>query len=161
MNFVIVLSLSVVLAVAAALAYLIRKIGSSGNGLPVTSEWIDDLSLDRYRPMLRMLDGSDIAFLRSQPGFTPDMARKLRTQRTQIFRGYLRNLETDFGRVCAAIKVVMLQSQHDRPELAEALVRQQITFACAMLSVRARVFLYSLGVCGVEVSKLVKIFDSM
>jgi hypothetical protein len=55
----------------------------------------------------------------------------------------------------------MLQSQHDRPELAEALVRQQITFACAMLSVRARVFLYSLGVCGVEVSKLVKIFDSM
>jgi hypothetical protein len=89
------------------------------------------------------------------------MANKLRTQRTQIFRGYMRNLETDFGRVCSAIKVVMLQSQHDRPELAEALVRQQVTFACAMLSVRARVFLYSMGICGVEVSKLMRIFDSM
>jgi len=161
MNFVIGLSLLAVLAVAATLAYLIRKIGSSGNGLPVTSEWIDDLSLDRYRPMLRMLDGSDIAFLRSQPGFTPDMARKLRAQRTQIFRGYLRSLETDFGRVCAAIKVVMLRSKHDRPDLAEALIREQMTFVFAMLSVRFHLFLYSLGVCGVEVSRLVKIFDGM
>jgi hypothetical protein len=160
-NLVIALSLSAILAVVAALAYLIRKVGSSGNGLPATSEWIDDLSLDRYRPMLRMLDGSDIAFLRSQPGFTPDMAKKLRAQRTQIFRGYLRSLETDFGRVCAAIKVVMLRSQHDRPDLAEALIREQMTFACAMLSVRFHLVLYSLGVCGVEVSRLVKIFDGM
>jgi hypothetical protein len=160
-NFIIAISLLAAMALVSVLAYLIRKVGFGSNGLPVTSEWIDDLSLDRYRPMVRMLDGGDIAFLRSQPGFTPDMAKKLRAQRTQIFRGYLRNLEIDFGRVCSAIKVVMLQSKHDRPELAEALVREQVTFACAMLSVRVRVFLYSRGICGVEVSKLVKIFDSM
>jgi hypothetical protein len=161
MNFAIAISLFAVLAIVSMLAYLIRKIGFGGNGLPVTSEWIDDLSLDRYRPMVRMLDGCDIAFLRSQPGFTPDMAKKLRAQRTQIFRGYLRNLEIDFGRVCAAIKVVMVQSKHDRPELAEVLIREQVTFACTVLSVRARVVLYSIGVSGVEVSQLVKIFDSM
>jgi len=161
MNFIIGISLLAMLALVSVLAYLIRKVGFGSNGLPVTSEWIDDLSLDRYRPMVHMLDGGDIALLRSQPGFTSDMANKLRTQRTQIFRGYMRNLEADFGRVCSAIKVVMVQSQHDRPELAEALVRQQVTFACAMLSVRARVFLYSMGICGVEVSKLVRIFDSM
>src|ERR1700679_4169316 len=114
MNLAIALSVVVALALASVLAYLVRKVGSAGKNLPVTSEWIDDLSLDRYRPMLRMLDGSDIAFLRSQPGFTPDMGRKLRAQRTQIFRGYLRSLETDFGRICAAIKLVTLQSQHDR-----------------------------------------------
>jgi hypothetical protein len=156
-----VLSVVAALALVCVLAYLIRKVGSAGKNLPVTSEWIDDLSLDRYRPMLRMLDGSDIAFLRSQPGFTPDMGRKLRAQRTQIFRGYLRSLETDFGRVCAAIKLVMLQSKYDRPELAETLLRQQVTFACAMLSVRGSLFLYRMGVSRVEVSKLVNIFDSM
>lgn len=161
MNIAIVLSLFAAVALVSVLAYLVHKVGSGGNGLPVTSEWIDDLSLDRYRPMLRMLDGSDVAFLRSQPGFTPDMARKLRAQRTQIFRGYLRSLETDFGRVCSAIKLVMLHSKHDRPELAESLVRQQLTFACSMLSVRFHLVLYSLGICGVEVSKLVKIFDGM
>lgn len=161
MNLAIALSLVGAVGMISLLAYLIRKVGFAGNGLPVTSEWIDDLSLDRYRPMLRMLDGDDIVFLRSQPGFTPDMAKKLRTQRTQIFRGYLRSLETDFGRVCAAIKLVMLQSSHDRPELAETLLRQQVTFACAMLSVRVHLALYSMGVCSVEVSKLVKLFDSM
>jgi len=161
MNLAIALSALTTLALACVLTYFIRKVGSAGKDLPVTSEWIDELSLDRYRPMLRMLDGGDIAFLRSQPGFTPDMARKLRRQRTQIFRGYLRSLETDFGRVCAAIKLIMLQSKDDRPELAEALLRQQVTFACAMLSVRGRLFLYSKGISGVDVSKLVSIFDSM
>jgi hypothetical protein len=161
MNFMIVLSLFAALAIIGSLVYLVRKVGSSGSGLPVTSEWIDDLSLDRYRPMLRMLDGSDIAFLRTQPGFTPDMANKLRAQRTQIFRGYLRSLETDFGRVCAAIKLVMMQSQYDRPDLGEALIRQQVTFACAMVSVRFHLVLYRVGLSGVEVSKLVKIFDGM
>jgi len=161
MNFAIAFSFLIASCLVAWMAYLIRKVGSCGSSLPVTSEWIDDLSLDRYRPMLRMLDGTDIAFLKSQPGFTPDMARKLRAQRTQIFRGYLRSLETDFGRVCQALKLVMMQSNHDRPDLAEALIRRQVTFACAMLSVRGNLVLYSLGICGVEVSTLVKIFDGL
>jgi hypothetical protein len=149
------------LALVSVLAFLLRKVGSGSDGLPITSEWIDDLSLNRYRPMLQMLDGRDIAFLQTQPGYTPDIAKKLRSQRTQIFRSYLRSLEADFGRVCSAIKVVMLQSSNDRPELAKALLRQQLIFTCAMLSVRAHLFLYSMGLSGVKVSSLVKIFDSM
>src|ERR1700680_114815 len=136
MNLVIAASVFAALALISVLAFLIRKIGFGGKDLPLTSEWINDISLDRYRPMLRMLDEGDIAFLRSQPGFTPNMAKRLRTQRTQIFRGYLRSLEADFGRVCSAIKLVMLQSQQDRPELAKDLICRQVTFACAMLSVR-------------------------
>src|ERR1700722_2420416 len=112
MNFLIGFSIFAALAVICVLAYLVRKVAFGGD-LPVTSEWIEDLSLDRYRPMLRMLDGGDIEFLRSQPGFTPSMATKLRAQRTQIFRGYLKSLETDFVRVCSAIKIIMLQSTQD------------------------------------------------
>jgi hypothetical protein len=160
MNFLIGFSILLASGVAGVLAYLVRKVAFAGE-LPVTSQWIEDLSLDRYRPMLRMLDGGDIEFLRSQPGFTPSMATKLRAQRTQIFRGYLKSLETDFARVCSAIKLIMVQCNNDRPELAETLIRQQITFACSMLGVRARLLLYSWGVCGVDVTQLVKLFDSM
>ena len=53
--------------------------------LPVTAEWIDELSIERYRPMMRLLDSGDIEFLRAQPGFTPKMVTKLRAQRCQIF----------------------------------------------------------------------------
>ena len=111
--------------------------------------------------MMRLLDGGDIQFLRTQPGFTPQMASKLRKQRSQIFRGYLRSLQADFGRVCAAIKLIMLHSKRDRPELAASLLRNQAMFAIGMVGVEFRLGLYRLGLCGVDVSSLVKNFDSM
>jgi hypothetical protein len=111
--------------------------------------------------MMRLLDSGDLQFLRSQPGFTPQMASKLRVQRCQIFRGYLRCLNGDFQRVCAAIKILMLQSRQDRPDIAGLLVQQQMSFACGMTLVYCRLFLYRWGLCGVDVTGLVKNFDLM
>lgn len=161
MELMIGISVATCLALLLALRMLIRKVAVAGGRLPVTAEWIDELSIERYRPMMRLLDGEDLDFLRSQPGYTPRMATKLRIQRSQIFRGYLRCLNADFGRVCAAIKVLMLQSRHDRPDLAAALVRYQLTFACGILMVQSRLFLYRWGLCAVDVSSLVKMFDVM
>jgi len=149
------------LALLLSLFLIVRKLAFQSTSLPVTAEWIDELSIDRYRPMMRLLDGGDVAFLRTQPGFTPRMATKLRQQRCQIFRGYLRCLNSDFTRVCSAIKLVMLQSKHDRPDLASALLRQQAMFAAGMAVVYFRLFLYRWGVCGVDVARLVNIFDGM
>jgi hypothetical protein len=149
------------LALALALPLLLRKVAVASGSLPLTTEWIDELSIERYRPMLRLLDGEDLEFLRSQPGFTPNMATKLRIQRCQIFRGYLRCLNADFGRVSAALKILMLQSRNDRPDLAGALVRHQATFLCAMAMVNFRLVLYRWGVCSVDVTSLVQIFDVM
>jgi hypothetical protein len=151
----------VAVVLVTALVLLMRRAAFDGSSLPLSAEWIDELSLERYRPMIRLLDGKDIDFLRSQPGFTPKMARKLRQQRCQIFRGYLRSLSADFRRVCAAIKILMMQSRQDRPDLAGILFHQQMMFALGMISVQSRLVLYRLGICGVEVSSLVRIFDSM
>ena len=161
MELMIGISVAACLALLLALRLLIRKVAVTGGRLPVTAEWIDELSIERYRPMMRLLDGGDLDFLRSQPGYTPRMATRLRTQRCLIFRGYLRCLNADFGRVCAAVKVLMLQSRHDRPDLAAALVRYQVTFACGILMVQFRLFLYRWGLCAVDVSSLVNIFDVM
>lgn len=161
MEYVIAISVVTFLALAVALFLLVRKVAFSGGSLPLTAEWIDELSIERYRPMMRLLDSGDLEFLRSQPGFTPRMASKLRIQRCQIFRGYLRCLSGDFQRVCAAIKLLMLQSGHDRPDLAGVLVQHQMTFACGMAAVYCRLFLYRWGVCGVDVTSLVKNFDLM
>ena len=93
----IAISVFAVAALVAALIAVIRRCGFAGGDLPLNADWIDDLSVERYRPMLRLLDERDIEFLRSQPGFTPRMAARLRAQRTQIFRGYLRNLAVAIG----------------------------------------------------------------
>src|SRR5216684_3763415 len=120
---------------------LIGTMGTGGHSLPVTAEWIADLSLERYKPMLRLLDSADIEFLRGQPGYTRDMESKLRTQRCQVFRGYLRALTSDFQRVCMALKIVMTQSEQDRPDLANALLHQQVLFAVGILGIHCRLFL--------------------
>jgi hypothetical protein len=161
MEYVLAISIVTFLALAVALFLLVRKMTFNGSCLPLTAEWIDELSIERYRPMMRLLDGGDLEFLRSQPGFTPRMATKLRSQRCQIFRGYLRCLSGDFQRVCAAIKILMLQSRQDRPDLAGLLVQQQMRFAVGMGLVYSRLFLYRWGLSGVDVTSLVKNFDQM
>jgi hypothetical protein len=137
----------------------LHRLTACGGTLPVTPEWIDTLSIDCYRPMMRLLDTGDVEFLRAQAGFTPAMVRQLRSQRVQVFKGYLRFLRLDFNRICAAIKLLMVQSRRDRPELAEALVRHQFLFLSGMLMVRFRLLLYRLGMGRVDVASLVRIFD--
>ena len=161
MDLLIVLPVLMVLAAAAAVVVLARKLAFTDTSLPLTAEWIDELSVERYRPMMHLLDGGDAEFLRSQPGFTSGMAAKLRIERCQVFRGYLRCLRTDFQRVCAALKLLMLHSRDDRPDLAGVLVHQQLMFECGLVLVGFRLFLYRFGLCGVDVTDLVKIFDLM
>src|SRR6266550_5377783 len=55
-----------------------------------------DFSVDRYptfspetyRPMMRLLQEKDFRFLAAQPGFSPQLSRRFRAARRQIFRGY-------------------------------------------------------------------------
>jgi len=155
------LAILIALILVGALWLVIRRVAFCHSSLPVTAEWIADLSGDRYRPMLRLLDGSDLEFLRSQPGFSGRMATKLRQQRCRIFKGYLQSLQVDFGRAVVALKVLMLQAREDRPDLAVALLRHQLTFGCAMVSARARLFLYRFGIGSVDVRCLVRVFDAV
>src|SRR3954466_15158382 len=118
----LILTTTLLLALIAAAVVMIRSMNGGGRSLPVTSEWINDLSTEQYRPMLRLLDSADIEFLRSQPGYSREMESKLRQQRCQVFRGYMRCLNSDFQRVCMALKLVMAQSEQDRPDLAGVLM---------------------------------------
>ena len=161
MNSIIGISILLSFAVGAGLVWVVRRLASPAACLPVTAGWIDELSTERYRPMMRLLDGDDLAFLSSQPGFTSKMAGQVRTQRCQIFRGYLRCLTADFQRVCMALKIMMLQSRYDRPDLASVLLRQQVRFGVGMAAVQFRLLFYRWGFCRVDVMDLVKIFDSM
>jgi hypothetical protein len=136
---------------ALGLRWLFRRL-SLGPSLPVTVE--------RYRPMLRLLEGDDLRFLQLEPSFTPVMEQDFRRERCRIFRSYLQCLQLDFQRVSMALKVVMVQSRYDRPDLAAALVRTQRAFAFGMLMVYGRLLLYRWGLGSVEVGGLLRVFDS-
>jgi hypothetical protein len=62
---VLAILLAVVVALFLATVFLVRKIGSAKHSLPLTAEWIDELSIDRYRPMMRLLDSRELDLLRA------------------------------------------------------------------------------------------------
>ena len=123
--------------------------------------WIDEISPERYRPMMRLLDESDFQYLRSQPGITARRVAQLRIQRCRLFREYLRSLNADFKRICRALRKSMAESGQDRDDFARLLLRREAEFAWAMLRVQFRLILFSWGVGHVEVAGLVKLLESL
>jgi hypothetical protein len=111
--------------------------------------------------MLRLLNEEDFEFLRAQKSHTPAVERKLRAHRVEVFRGYLGMLESDFKRVCLGLKVMLVQSEFDRADLASDLLHRQLTFACGMLQIQARLFLFRWGLATVDASDLIRMFDGM
>lgn len=129
-------------------------------GLP-TAEWLSRFSVEKYRPMERLLAEEDFAFLARQPGFTPRLARRLRAEHRRVFRGYLRSLRRDFNRLYTATKLLLLDSAHDRPDLALTLLKQRLTFELALAAVHGRLALQTLGLGTVDVRGLVGALENM
>jgi hypothetical protein len=142
--------ISIAVVAAVALGRAIWRSAFSHNSLPVTAEWIADLSQDSCPRILRLEGGPD-----------GRLGGKLRRERCQEFDNYLQRLEGDFGRATLALKVLLLQSREDRPDLAATLLHHQMAFGCRMVSARARLFLYRWGLGSVDAIALVRVFDAV
>ena len=145
----------------AAFFAILRRLASPDTTLPLTPEWISDLSADRYRPMLRLLDEEELRSMATHPGFDKSRLSRMRAERCGLFRGYLRSMKMDFSRICMAIELLMVQSQHDRPDLAATLLQQKARFTIAMIEVYFRLVLFRCGCGSVPADLLVNVFDSM
>jgi len=158
---VLILVIVACIAIASGIVFAIRKTAPRPEALPVTADWIEDLSLERYRPMLRLLDEEEFRSLSLQHGFSKKMADDMRRQRCQIFRGYLRSLRGDFARVCLALKLLMMQASEDRPDLAGILLRTELAFAWSVILVQVRLAFYSFGIGTVSLGNLLSLFDGL
>lgn len=128
-------------------------------GVPL--EWTPELSVERYRPMFRLLEEDDVRFLRSQPGATPALVKRLRRGRYQVFRGYLHSLERDFHRGFQALMLVLVQSPSDRRDVIRALIVSRVKFGIGIFRLRCRVFLYRWNVGHQSVAPLVNLFERL
>ena len=161
MSIVIAAVILTCIAILSTVIILVRRIACPQVELPATLEWIDELSTERYRPMLRLLGEEELRFIQRQAGFTPSLEAQFRRQRCEIFRGYLRSLSRDFNRVSIALKLLMVQASADRPDLAAALVRTRIAFTFAIMGAHLHLVLYSFGLGSVNASELLRLFDGM
>jgi hypothetical protein len=111
----------------------------------------------RYRPMLRLLSEDDfVPVLRNK-----QLLRRLRAERTAIFRGYLRCLARDYGGLLAGLRMAAVQSSVDRPDLARAILRNRMLFASLLCRLDMMLFLHCAGIRGIDVTGLVETLDAL
>jgi hypothetical protein len=160
MNIYVVAAVLTLAPIGVALVLLYRTLASRKD----FSDSIDQLlvpTTGKYRPMERLLGEEDFRFLAAQPGFSPKLGRRLRVERRQIFRGYLRSLSRDFQSISAACRMLVVHSAEDRAELASSLMRQQLMFNMGMLAVEGRLILHAAGIGTVDVHGLVESLETM
>jgi hypothetical protein len=144
-----------------AAGWVLWKVASPARVRGVDPEWLQNFSIAGYRPMERLLSEEDIEFLRAQRGYEPGMDKALRAGRRRLFRLYLRSLALDFNRLHLALRLALLDSPADRPDLGVILIKQKLVFFAALAAVHARLLLHTLGIGTVDVRGLVSTLERM
>jgi hypothetical protein len=121
----------------------------------VTASQAGTYQIGNYRPMLRLLAEEDFRMVADHPV----LYRKLRQDRYQLFRRYLRSLAKDYGKLLSGIRTAMVTSGADRPDLANALLKNQLYFTAAICRIELRLALHRAGLANVDVSGLVEAID--
>jgi hypothetical protein len=130
-----------------ALASVLVKLAGRFSAPPpitLTAGGIDELSVN-VANLLRLLDeGFHSSYFQDASSFR--IAFTLGIQRWKLMHEQLRHLENGFKLMCTALKDTMVESKRDRPDLAWALVRNQMRFAYGMVIARFRLVRFLLGV---------------
>lgn len=161
MNVVLLTAAGITVLVAGAFVWIFRRIVTPVRHATPGLGWLHEFSIEKYRPMQRLLTREDYEFLRSQPGFTPTVAKMLQARRRRVLRLYLADLGRDFENVYALAKLCLVHSAEDRPGLALALLRQKWTFRYAMGLAHLRLMLQPVGLSRVDTRALVDAVDAM
>jgi hypothetical protein len=146
---------------AACFAGLFWRLASRFDAQQCTADWLDSFSLERYAPMERLLERSDVAFLASQPGYRPEIGKRLMRERRKIFRAYLRLLVRDFNQLIGIGKLMVVYSNRDQQEFALSLRRQQVKFYGRVCAMQLQLALYPLGWTSVDARGLLAALGAM
>ena len=113
----------------------------------------------RYRPMSRLLNGSDFETLNANGHRS--VLRRMRAQRRRIFRGYLRCLRRDHAMLCSRIRSLMVEAHTDRPDMALALFRMEALFQLLVFGASLKLVMHAVGVDEINVSGLLGSFEQV
>jgi hypothetical protein len=146
-NLVLLVATAACILLAAGFVFVFTRLIFSDN-IPAFSDDSENiLSARRYQEMERLLN---VRLSLQQDGSTV----QLRNDRIRIFRCYTHQLFNDFDRISMALKVIMDNSQVDRPDLAGVLMKQQFLFTLRIMAVEFKMIQFRFGWSGVSIETL-------
>jgi len=158
----LILPIAIVLTLlATCFAGLFWKLASRFDARQCTTEWLDAFSLESYAPMERLLGNDDAGFLAAQPGYRPEIARRLMAERRRIFAAYLQHLVRDFNQLVGIGKLLIVYSTQDQQGFERRLWCQQVCFYAAVCAVRLQLALNPWGWSGMDAHRLLAALMAM
>jgi len=121
----------------------------------------DAFSLDHYAPMGRLLAEEDFLFLKSQPGYRPEIGARWKRERRRILRMYLDDLKDDFRRLHAQARKLAAHSDVESADLVKVLMKQQVIFLWTTNYLEFRLALERLGMGKADVVRFIELIEAM
>jgi hypothetical protein len=114
--------------------------------LEPTPEWLESFDFARYEALMQLLAPEDFDFLRRQPGYTPELTARLKSDRLAIAQSYLDELQTDVRLLLNFANKASSQGTIDADNFSAFLLKQEFRFAVTMTRLRCELALMRMGV---------------
>jgi hypothetical protein len=111
-----------------------------------TLEWFEAFDFSRYQALVQLFDPQDFEFLRSQPGYSPELTARLKSDRLAIAESYLNELQIDVRRLLNFANRASAHGGVDADNFSAFLLRQEFRFAASMTRLRCELALMKIGV---------------
>lgn len=144
-------------AFVVVLGWIYSRLAFARAADPVSEQWWDEFSPERYAPVARLLNRDDFEFVRRLPGYRRGMERRLRSRRIALFSSFLNEMRQDFDRL-QSVGHALLISGNCPSGFQEELFRYRVQFLRSWWLVRSELVLFRLGIDVVDPSALVESF---
>jgi hypothetical protein len=140
-NLAFVVSIFFTLAFLAFLAVRLRI--SRAAKYDFDPDWYAAFSTEKYRLMLKLLVDHDHGFSQLRSG---RIRKRIRAERRNLFRGYLRNLVRDFDRLFRAARLMSVHADRDCSNVAIELIRLRANFLLKLAGVHFSLTMHALDI---------------
>jgi hypothetical protein len=111
--------------------------------------------------MKRLLSEEDFDFLKSRPGVSAALIRRMRAQRRKAFRAYLCELASDFNRLHEEARLMVAVAPEEYSDLVGVLMRAQARFWSALAAVEVRLALHTIGIGQIDIRGLLSPLEAL
>lgn len=123
------------------------------------ASFLDNFSLQRYRPMLRLATQMDRRYLTAAHSDT--LAACYRKIQRGLLREYLHDAARDFNRLYAIANAKCLRAASDPGGLSMALFEQQMTFIMLVWGIEARLLLDGILPFALDLTPLIQSIEGL
>ena len=120
-----------------------------------SDEWFEEFSSFRYLPMRRLLSGEEEEYWMQSTDGSKYLREEFRAERRRLFRGYLKLISFDFGRLSQGVRLCLVHATEDRTVDISHLVSLEWSLRKLLWRAEVSIMFHWLGIKPVDATQLI------